>query len=210
MANAITSIVQSQAREVAKKLKHPRRAVDDQGRSVQYPHSKAQTVGMVFFVVGAVLMLLLALVLLAGGEYEGAIVCGVMALIYFLCIFLIFPITKAWYYEDEYGFELLTPYLHKKVSMSYNEIASWEFNQQRGLILKTNDKKKAAVSLPFYRPLILLNTLVTMEIEGRFGQRSEAERNQAIWTLDSEFCEHANKVVEEMQKTGATIYIPER
>ena len=211
MSHALQSVLQKQAQKAAQKLKHPRRGVDDQGRSVQYPHGKGQTVGLIFFGAGAGLLVLLALILLVGGEREGAIVCGVIALVYLLCFFLIRPISKAWYYEDDYGFEFLTLYRHKKISMSYDEIASWDIDQNRTLRLKTHDKKKAAIALPFFRPLILLNTLVTMEIEGRFGDHGgEAERNRVIWVLDSEYCEHANKVLEEMEKTGVHVDIPER
>lgn len=211
MSHAIQAVLQQQAQKVAQKLKHPRRAVDEQGRSVQFPQGKPLIVAQILMGLCGLLFVLIAVALLTNGETMGGIALLVVGLFFISCIWIFGRVSKAWYYEDDYGFEFLTFYRHKKISMSYDDIASWYIDQQRVLRVKTHDKKKAAVSLPYFRPLILLDTLVKMELDGRFGEYvTEEQRNQVIWELDSEFCEHANKVVEEMQKTGATIYIPER
>lgn len=211
MSHAITAILQQQAQKAAVKLKHPRRGVDDQGRSVQFAYWKGNIVWQVICGVFGAAMVLLGLSLLSSGEIGGGIFSTIVGLLFFFLFWVFGRASKMWYYEDDHGFEVVTFYRRKKIAIPYNDIASWTINQQRGLQVKTHGKQKAIVSLPYFRPLILLNTLVSMELEGRLGEyKTEEERNRVIWMLDSEYCEHANKVLEEMEKTGVHVDIPER
>lgn len=202
----VTALAVSAGAQVRTKLRHPRRAVDEQGRDIQFPQWGGYIAVEIIMGVLGIATLMLGVLLSANGE-DGAIFlfpCGLACL---LLAYSIYRIPGVWYYEDDNGFEILSRFLHKKISIPYSDIASWKIEQGQELIVKTQSGLKASVPLPLVRPLKLLNALVTMEAEGHFG-KYDIQRRRAL--IENEFHRQVNMAREEMRKTGATIYIPER
>lgn len=130
---------------------YPRRAVDEQGRNVQFV--KREPVRLVILAVLGAFLVLVGVVEAATGNMSNDDGPGVGIILIFLgfipCFgaYYVHRRAKSWYYEDEYGFEMLTPLLYKKVAVSYNDIASWRIdenprNGESALVVKTHDRKR--------------------------------------------------------------------
>ena len=158
-----------------------RSVVDKQGRQVQFPLG---FVTRILIVVVGVAVLLFACKRATSGEMRDIQLC-VAWIVIFLFILIFVRVSGAWYYEDEYGFETLTPFSHKRVAISYSDIDAWLISRKRVLYIKTRDNQKVRVSLVDYRPLILLNTLAAMEKEGRFVlYASKEDHSESIVRLN--------------------------
>lgn len=202
----VTALAVSAGAQVRTKLRHPRRAVDEQGRDIQFPQWGGYIVWVIVMGALGIFVLVLGVSLLTSGE-DGAIFLFPCGLVCLLLAYSIYRIPGVWYYEDDNGFEILSRFLHKKISMPYSDISSWKIEQGQELIVKTQGGLKASVPLPLVRPLKLLNALVTMEAEGHFG-KYDIQRRRAL--IENEFYRQVTMVLEEMKETGAHIDIPER
>lgn len=126
-------------------------------------------------------------------------------------------LTKTWYREDEYGFEMFRHSSRDRITVRYDDITSWIIVRNYDphfetyeLHVKTTDMKKVVIDLYHIRPLILLKTLFTMEKEGRFGRKENTRKHKrAMRKLHSEYLLQESSVREEMQKTGVSIPIPQ-
>ena len=210
MTQPALSVAQKQDQKTARKLKYPRRTLDKQGRGVQFPQWKGFRVWRIVSLIFAPLLFLIAVVLFNDGETVGGISTLFGGLAYLGIFWMFLGTPTAWYYEDDYGFEVLTQFFHRRVSIPYSDISSWRFERKYILRIKTFSGKSVPIFLMYIRPLKLLNALVTMEIEGRFKRASAEKHAYAIWEIDSEFCMHANKALEEMRVKGIHVDIPER
>lgn len=121
------------------------------------------------------------------------------------------------YREDEYCFEIFKKTSDEQIAVRYDEITAWNIVriysdiETDELHLKTTGfPKKIVIDLYQIRPLILLKTLFSMEKEGRFnkaGKRKGSRINMRL--LCSEYYRQVQAVREEIQKTGASIPIPD-